>query len=782
MKSYFKFLSRNKAYTAIDVFGLAISIMFVVLIGCYTWQETHVDKQHSKVDRMYYLGLERDGKKTMGSHWYLQFLLKDKFPEIENSTALYRNSRWLSLDDKEIFTNCYFVDSTFYDIFDFKLIQGDPKTVLDNPTNIVVTKEYARKVWGDVDPMGKSIVFNINEEPFVVAGVMEPMKNTSLMTYDHQPVDMLLNFQMAKYLSWSLVDPQMGNATCSEVVLLAKEGHDLSKRNKEFEKAIKEDYWILNLPEDNIRFQVYTFKEVYFSEMGSGLVNFGDIKMIKLLFAVGLVILLFAIMNYINLTVALSGKRAKEMATRRLLGEGRIEIMWRLIAESSILCAFSMLIGIGLAFLLQPYASAILKTPLDIKDCLNLTTISFLVIVLLVMGLTSGIIPALLLSSMKPIEAVKGAFKRKSNMIFGKVFIVIQNIATIVLIACAFTMYLQVRHLINAPLGYDPTGIMDISYQFTGFDSSKAKLFKDELLKLSCVEKVSFSCGQPHDRGNNNTMKLENKTISFQTFRGDSVYLDILKLNLEKEKQSANNSKIYLNHQAINELGITEDAPNFPFYERRLPLDGIVEDFKIGNILTEQHPVVIEIARPFEDFEPWSILIKTRGDEKRAREEVKEVFERVLSNQYSDLAFERPFLSQHLKKDFEQQEQLSTILTIFALIAIMISMLGLMAMSTYYVRQRAADIAVHKVMGGTSMEVLTKLVKTFMIYVVIAAVLSIPIIYYVMNDWLSQFRYRISVYWWIYAASALLAIIICFISVVSQCRKAANTNPINSLK
>ncbi|MDE6023660.1 MAG: ABC transporter permease, partial [Muribaculaceae bacterium] len=201
MKSYFKFLSRNKAYTAIDVFGLATSMMFVVLIGCYTWQESHVDKQHTKAERMYYIGLNHDGEKWMGSHWYLQHILKDKFPEIESSTALYRNNRWLYYNDKPIATNCYFVDSTFYDMFDFKLIQGDSKTVLDNPSNIVVTQEYARKVWGDENPMGKSIVFNIEEEPFVVAGVMEPMKNTALMSLEKQPIDMLLNFNMMKYVN-----------------------------------------------------------------------------------------------------------------------------------------------------------------------------------------------------------------------------------------------------------------------------------------------------------------------------------------------------------------------------------------------------------------------------------------------------------------------------------------------------------------------------------------------------------------------------------------------------
>lgn len=781
MKSFFKFLSRNKTYAAIDVFGLAISMMFVVLIGCYTWQESHVDKQHAKADRMYYVGLNFNGNKTMGAHWYLQFLLKDKFPEIESATGIFRNSRWLVYDGKEIATNCYFVDSTFYDIFDFKLIQGDPKTVLDNPSNIVVTPEYARKVWGDVDPMGKSILFNVKEEPFVVAGVMEPMKNTAFMTWDKKPVDMLLNFNMMKYVNSSLVDPQMHNATGSELILLAKEGHDLTKCKKLYHDALKKDYWILNLPEDNIQLEIYPFKNSYFQETYSGHVNFGDIKMIKLLFGVGIVILLFAIMNYINLTVALAGKRAKEMATRRLLGEERMQILWRLIAESTILCAFSMLLGIALAFLMQPYASALLNRPIDIIGCINFTTITFLIVVLLIMSIASGIIPAMLLSSLKPIEAVKGAFKRKSNMIFGKIFIVVQNVATITMIACALTMYLQVRHLIEAPLGYDPEGIIDLPFQHTENYVSDAQAFKNELLKLPYVEKVSFSCGTPHSRGNNNTMIYEGRTISFQSFVSDSVFFDMLGLKIKKDNNLASDIKHYLNSQALNELGITEESADYYYYEEKPAIAGLIEDFKIGNILTEQHPLRMVVAKPFESFVPWNVLIKVNGDQQQALKQVKEVFENIYSKEASEYIFDQPFMTQQIKEDFEQEEKLSTILTIFALIAIMISMLGLIAMSTYYVRQRAADIAVHKVMGGTTSEVMVKLVRPFMLFVFLAAVLSIPIIYFVMNDWLSQFSYRINIYWWIYAASALIAIIICFASVVIQCFKAANTNPINSL-
>lgn len=780
MKSYFKFLSRNKAYTAIDVFGLAISMMFVVLIGCYTWQESHVDKQHTKADRLYYLGLDMHGKKTMGAHWREQIILKNKFPEIESSTSIYRYNKWFNYEDKSIETNCYFVDSTFYDIFDFKLIHGDPKTVLNDPSNIVVSQEYARKVWGNEDPVGKSFILCDNQEPVVVAGVMEPMKNTAFMTYDKKPIDIILNIANTKEINWSLTDENMSNATGLEMILLAKEGHDLTKRKMDYEKELKNAFWILNLPEDDIHLEIYPFRDVYFSDLGSGHVNFGDYRMIKLLFGVGLVILLFAIMNYINLTVALAGKRAKEMATRRLLGESRFEIMWRLIFESAILCAFSMILGIALAFLLQPYASSLLFTPLDIKDCLNVTTISFLIISLLIMSVTSGIIPAILLSSMKPIEAVKGAFKRKSNMIFGKVFIVIQNVSTIVMIASAITMYMQVRHLINAPLGYDYKGIINVPYQYSPGEN-KGLLLREELMKLPCVEKISFSCGEPHSRGNNNTFSQDGKTFSFQIFLCDSAFMDVLGIKLGKDNHLASSYKNYINQQALNEFGLKHEAKDFYFADELVPIAGILEDVKIGNVLTEQHPLRITVLKPFEQFIPWNILIKIKGNEQVALEQIKEVYENVYSKEASDVTFEYPFMSQQIEDDFENQKALSIILSIFAFIAIVISMLGLMAMSTFYVRQRSSDIAVHKVMGATGLEVLTRLVGTFMLYVFISALLSIPIIYYVMNDWLSQFSYRISVYWWIYAVSTIMAILICFISVVSQCHKAANTNPINSL-
>lgn len=784
MKSYLKFLSRNKAYTAVDVFGLAVSMMFVVLIGCYAWQESHIDKQHTKADRMYYVGLDFDGYKLMGGHWYLQKLLKDKFPEIESSTAILRNHRLLEYEGQNVETDFFFVDSAFYDIFDFQLIRGDRATVLDNPSSVVVTEEFGRRIWGDDDPMGKSIVYNADMEPLVVTGVMEPMTNTAFMTPDKRPVDALLNFSVMKYVEPMMLESAMQNANGVEVVLLAKEGHELTKRKKVYGDALKDDFWILHLPEDNIRFELFPFAGSYYSEVDSagGNKNYGNAKVLRLLFSVGLVILLFAIMNYINLTVALAGKRAKEMATRRLLGEGRIQVMWRLIGESTLLCTVSMVIGIALAFVMEPYASVLLKTPLDIIGCLNFLTVGFVVAVLLVMSVASGMIPALMLSSMKPIQAVKGAFSRKSSMIYGKVFIVVQNVATITMVASAITMYCQVRYMIKAPLGYDYDHVINVRYH-PGYFGNKGELLREELLKLPCVEKVSFSQGVPLDRGNNNTMTYNGRTISFQTFAVDSAFIDLLGIKMKKDNHlSTSGRKNYISVSGLEELGIEEDSPDFPYFDQKLPTAGVFEDFKIGTILAEKHPLLIFQLKPFENFTPWDILIKVRGNEDEALAQVRGVFEELLESDYVDAVFDSPYIRQQVENGFDSEYRLSIIISIFAAIAVMISMLGLTAMSTYYVRQRAQDIAVRKVMGGTSFEVLVRLVRTFMLYVLIAAVISVPVIYYVMNDWLSQFSYRISVYWWIYAASALLAIVICFVSVVAQCSRAANANPVKALK
>ena len=217
MKSYFKFLSRNKAYTAIDVLGLALSMMFIMIIGAYSWHETHIDSQQTKADRMYLLGLNTMDSGMTGSHWRMIQRLKDQFPEIESGTALVTNRRYLvTTEGENVATTVLYADSTFYDIFDFDLIRGDRKKVLAQPNSIVVTEDYAQRIWGTTDAMGKTIIFNTNEKPFVVTGIMAPMENTAIYCPDGSTLDAIIPFEMIKYYNPSLYSEQMNNACGAE--------------------------------------------------------------------------------------------------------------------------------------------------------------------------------------------------------------------------------------------------------------------------------------------------------------------------------------------------------------------------------------------------------------------------------------------------------------------------------------------------------------------------------------------------------------------------------------
>lgn len=781
MRSYFKFLRKNKAYTIIDVIGLALSMMFIVLIGAYTWQETHIDSGQSKIDRMYVLGMDMEGVKLTGNHWRMIRKLMDQFPEIETGTAIVGSHRTINtMDDEKITSNVLFVDSTFYDIFDFDLIRGDKKKVLSSPNSIVVTEDYARKIWKDEDPMGKTLVYNIDEDPLIVTGIMAPMENTSIVSPDPEPsknpIDALIPFEMVKYYNYSLHNENMSNATGSEIVLLAREGSDLKANEQRYNDFAKEFYWILKLPENNIRMEVVPFKDRYFSEYQSSsrALASGNKKMVKLLFTTGLAILLFALMNYVNLTVALSGYRAKEMATRRLLGNSRTGIILKLMGESTLLCVISSIIGLGLAWSALPYAENLLQTSIHLKGVVSPATVSIFIGIILLMGILAGIIPAMMISSAKPIDVVRGSFRRHTKMIFSKVFIVVQNVVTITMIAAAITMYLQINHIINAPLGYQTENIMHI---YNGGDLEQAKLFVKRVEQLPGVEMVSAACGIPLNGGNNNTMTYEGRTISFQTFIGDENYLKIFGIGLERDNKTSGTEKHYLNRQALNELGLKDNADSYPYLEKKPQISGILKDFHIRTILDDQHPVRVVIT-PMDNIYPWGFVIKVNGDPEETFQRVKEVFNDVFKWEYSDNS---PFLKQQIEDRFIQERNLMKIVAIFAAIAVVISLLGLVAMSTYFVQQRRKEIAVKKVLGCGTSEMLRKLVLSFISYVAIAFVIAIPLIYWLMHDWLSEFSYRIPLYWWIYAVSGIACMLVSVLSVYIQSYRAAAENPVNAL-
>ena len=550
-----------------------------------------------------------------------------------------------------------------------------------------------------------------------------------------------------------------------------KPGADLRPKTDDIATYMKEFFWPYKM-ELWKKVILIPMNELYFSPIkGNG--NSGDKRFVIVLMSVGILILIFAVFNYINLTVAQAGQRAKEMATRRLLGSSRGELFMRLMVESTSLTVISFILGLLFAMAVTSYANNLLQSDISLADACTPLWIGTAIVVVLLIGGLSGLLPAIMISSAKPIDVVRGTFRRQTKMVFSKVFITFQNTITIAMIAASIVMILQINHLINAPLGYNTTNILETSNNFENVTDRTAAL--DRVRQMPFVKRIGLASGMPFSGSNNMTGTYEDKTLSFQQFIMDSVTFNILGLEIIRDNHLAENSW-YLTEKAMMDMELPMDAPAFKWGENSTPIAGVIRNFQPrGNITRENQPSMLRINKP-EEMYPWSIIIEIDGNPYTAYEQIRKAYE-----QTSGLNFEGKFIDQQIQESFEAQQRMAKIVSIFAGIAILISLLGLLAMSTYFIQQRSQEVAVRKVFGSDNKSILLRLVSAFLIYVVVAFVIATPIIWYAMNQWLSDYSYRIDLNPLIFIVSGLFCLVISFAAVFVQSFRAANANPVNSI-
>ncbi|MEG1934441.1 MAG: FtsX-like permease family protein [Rikenellaceae bacterium] len=762
-KSFFNFLGRNKAYTAIDIFGLSVSFMFVIIIAIYTIQELRVDKTQKNYDKLYLLANENH----CGSAYRLAAKIKDRFPEVDDVCPLtlsFRNMPVL-LGENKYNADFIMADTTFFDFFSFKLSKGDRKSVLAAKNDAVISESFARKVFGDKDPIGQSIC--VSDSLFVmVSGVMEDIKHSIFPS-----TDIVFRIDNVGDFNSSMDSEQFNNAGSTFIYIKTDNIAALNAKTPAILAYFKEIFWPYR---DNMWKEVsfLPFADAYFSPKYGG----GDWKFVMILMSIGVLILLFAIINYVNLTVAQAGFRAKEMATRRLLGSSRGELFGRMIMESTLISFVSFVLAIGMAYIAAPYAADLLDTKIYMNDFITPLGLLIAFAVVIVLGIKAGLLPASVISNAKPIEVVRGSFKAKSKMVFSKFFIIFQDIITIVLIASSITMVWQINHMQNAPLGYNTNNILSIS---TGsFDSKEhVSTFANEARKVQGVSRVALSQGTPFNGGNNWTTKYPNNVVSFQILIGDTTFVNMMGFKILRDNNIANDEKYYLSEQALRETELTEDSLSFLLGGNKIPIAGVIKDFHLYNITRSLSPILLKVIKTEDMLYPWSILIEVKGDPIKTRNEIEKIYKNI-----TRLDFDGQYIDQQIEKSFTSQRRMSKIVIIFSIIAVVISLLGLLAMSTYFIQQRASEVAVRKVFGSTNSEVLKRLIWTFLSYVVIAFVISIPIIWYFMSRWLSDFHYKIDLSPLIYIVAGLFCLIISFITVFIQSYAAATANPVESFK
>ena len=781
------FRSRNKAYTFINIAGLVVSLMFIILLGDYAWRQYSIDSWHKNADRIYLTGSGEDFFMWPQAAQEI----KEMCPEIEQTCCVMSQNGRIKYGQREVKEGdkengiIMLADSTFFRFFDFELTKGDRRTALDAPDKCVITERLAQRLFGEKDPIGESLqivgkrsVFLNHEDPYdstlvyTISGIVKDFDRTVLPNETQLITSMERFSQIMGYTLRPQSFAYSSTGACKAFLML-RPGATLDAKKKVIEAHLAKNYMWTRM--DNQEFFATPLTDIMFAPQNNGYgMQKGDKTRLRILLAAVLAILFFAVSNYINLTVANTGFRAKEMATRRLFGSSQRQISLKLIAESMLMITVAFLLGLALAFCFQDDAAELFKGKIALLNDINFGTMSVCLGFILLVGVISGIMPSYQISRFQPIDIVKGNFRYHSKMVMGRLFIIVQNIVTVTMLTSALVIWLQLNHLIHAPLGFNTERLY-----YVNAPEGKSQTLRSQLEKMPFVERIGEYSGTTFVTYSSSIRSITNgdKLTSLFLTDLDSTSFALYGLEILKDYGNTSNG-YYLNEEAKRRLELTDDDREMVWgKDETAPISGIVKDFHRINVLTEAEPFAIRVQRHVDDPD---FLVKTNGD-KQAKAAFVEVI-RELGVSEEALEWYVSSLEEGIAETFEDQQNTLKIITLFTIIAVIISVMGYVGMSLFFIRQRQKEIGIRKIMGSTSGEVMVLMLRIFCSPLLLSFVIAVPLSWYIMRDWLTNFSYRISLSPWIFIATCAFALLVAILSVGLQIIKAVRTNPVESIK
>lgn len=764
MKSYLKFLSRNKLYTAIEALGLVVSLAFVIVISCYTWQQFAVTREANDYQRLYSLNLGREDD-VLAAPGEIAVAL-DRIPGVEAGGRISCHGTKVQYDDNELPGYHYVckIDPEICDFFQLDFVSGS-KEVLNDKSQVLLDESFARRISPDIDPVGRTII--VNRDTCTVGGIVRANSHSILKKHD-----------IYKVFAEPDAIPSGEWYSFNDIAFIRL-------RENADHKATRELIDTVLRREMNINWQYSPFsltipyKEIYFSPRNrSNALKQGNQTMVYVLIAVGILLLVSALFNYINLSVALAGKRAKDMAIRLALGEQRGAVFRRYVVEAVLFTGACIVLAAVLAKAFVPVFNRYVAGDIGLDIAFSPAYIALYLALALIVGLVSGAIPAAITLSYNPVAVIKGEQRRQTKTVFSRVFIVIQNIITVALISLAIVMELQYNHLINMPLGANVDGLYFISCGDVGVDQLAAKPY---------VDKIGLSDTYPSRRHMYTQTAVDGRNIYVNTFSCDKNAFDLFGFEIVRDYQVPSGKGMWLSESAANIFAIDRENPvkpkELPWYWSDSIIAGIVKDYVVGN-LSEVNGNQVGIIDLCEfDYTPKAILKLNRFDAE-VRADLRKITEEESIRQYGDTrnADMYGYIPELIEKSLTETRNFISLIELFMLLATLISLLGLVAMSAYYVGLQTRNIAVRKVFGGTVATEARRAVREYMALVGIAILIGIPIAIVLAQRYLMQFYYRIDGYGWVFAVAAVIALAISFLAVLSQTLKAAKANPAVELK
>lgn len=782
--NYFKVLWRNliknKVLSFIKIFSLTVGFIVAIFIFLWVIDELSFDRFHVKVENIY---------KVMTNHTYpdgtietypattslLKDAIKSDIPEVDNLALMSMESEALIRFDKNSFYEFgLYADSSLFSILSFPIIKGNRDNIMPNQSSIVISNKLASKLFGIENPIGKSVELNQTQQ-FSVTGVFADIPVNSSIQFDFVlPIELFV-----KENPWT----QHWASGGTQTLVTLKPNASLEGANTKIAKLINK-----NCSECKTSAFLFPYaKQHLYNEFKNGTVTGGRIKQLRLFSIVALIILVMACINFMNLTTAMSAARSHEIGVRKLIGANRSGLIKRFIFESQFLSFIALFIALIGVQLLLPLFNELTGKFITLEFSRPTFLIGILTIAS-ICGLFAGSYPAILLSSFKPISVLKsGTAAPLTGGKFRKALILVQFVATCILITFSIVVYQQIRFISTKNLGFNKENVIVINRN--DILGKNYSAFKNDLLNVPSIMGVGFggsniftvpiTTTDPVWKG-----KPTNSSISFKVFRCDEGFIPTMKIELLAGRnfsgiENHDVSNYIINKKAMEVMGLNmEDVigSNLEMWNGKGKIIGLTDDFNNDNLHNGIEPLIFMYSKDIG----FNYFIRIDGSS--PAQSVLASIEKTFKAHSPGYPFEYEFLDKVFAREYKTEMVIGNLAFIFTTIALLISCLGLFGLAAYSTLKRTKEIGIRKVLGASVSSVVLLLTKDFIRIIVIAIVIATPIAWYLVNKWLQDFTYRVDVNWWLFAFVGITAILIALLTVSFQAIKAAIANPVKSLR
>ena len=776
MKTYLKFLSRNKLYTAIEFIGLSVALAFVIISFCYVVQQYTVTRENPDRERIYAVGESESFLNCYG----MKEVIDGKLPEVETVSHFHlMQDQLINVGEQNFVGKMLVCDVDFFSIFPVVFKEGSPE-MLSERNAAFISEKLAKKL----NEASAERPLIIQDDTLHIVGVIAD-KGSSLLP----EFDVMLSFEYGQSRSIKNNRENPYNYWAN-ICTFIKVRPDVDQEELASKLQALCDVQFENSPSwDGL--MMVRFDELFYASVYTSL-NKGDRSMLRTMIIIGLLLLISALLNYINLNVALVGKRAKEMASRRLLGAQKSDIVWKFLGEAFVFTLFSFVVGLAIAHAIVPTVNRLLQSDVTITISFALPYLVAYLLMVIVVSLLAGILPAAIISKAQPIDVVRGTFRFRNRTVLSKVFIVVQNVIAILLIALVLTMELQMHHMENRSTGLNVENLF-----FFGSDldhTAEKEALVEELRALPCVKDLASADAVPGVRSMTLGLKKlhdPEKAAMVPLLSCDTAAFRMLGFEVKERFLDADARSFWITEAtAAGMTGLPYGENNFDsivMWQKHcigMPVCGVLADFSMQDALhvTDEDYVIV-----FGNggWNPDShLLIDVVGDHREAKRAIdavykkhcEKVFGAYLEPDYND------FVENVIAKQYDKQRRQMRLIELIMAISVVLSLLGLVAMSTHFASEREKTIAIRKVFGGTMQSEIRRNLKEYIIMILIANAIAIPVAVWLCKRYLEDFAYRIDLHPWIFVVTVVLSFVIAIGSVLWQIVSVARVNPVMALK